>query len=206
MAGNKIYVVRRGRRTGFIYSWAECLESVKGFPGASFKSFTSQADAERWLKEENIITELSEIAEDAICAYTDGSLNKETKRTAYAVWIPRLNYSELVDTTFESCTNNYNELRGILSAVKQFDDRGISGVIVTDSEYAIMAIGEYVIEWERNNELMSRPNGLMIWRIRELLLKTKSRLCHIRSHEGGTDSHSQGNARVDEMAQSLTRG
>jgi ribonuclease HI len=204
MAG-KVYVVRRGRTTGILTTWSDCLESVKGFPGASFKSFSTREAAERWLNEEDLIVDINDIPLATVCAYTDGSYNGHTKRTAYGVWIPALQYSELIDTTNESCTNNYNEIRAILAAVTQFSARGMSGVVVTDSEYAIMAISEYVIEWERHGELMTRPNGTMIWRIRELLIQTKSRLAHIRSHQGGTDRHSLGNDRVDVMVQSVTQ-
>ncbi len=42
----KFYVVWKGKNPGIYKSWAECLEQVKGFNGASFKSFTSIKEAE----------------------------------------------------------------------------------------------------------------------------------------------------------------
>ena len=45
----KVYGVRKGRQPGLYATWAECEQQVKGFPGAEFKSFTSDADARSWL-------------------------------------------------------------------------------------------------------------------------------------------------------------
>jgi len=43
------YAVRKGKATGIFETWDECQEQVKGFAGASYKSFDSKAEAEEWL-------------------------------------------------------------------------------------------------------------------------------------------------------------
>lgn len=45
-ASSRFYAVRVGRSPGIYHSWAECLDQVRGFPKAIFKSFTSLADAD----------------------------------------------------------------------------------------------------------------------------------------------------------------
>lgn len=46
MAGNRrFYVVWEGRDPGVYDSWEECEAQVNGYPGAKYKSFSSQADA-----------------------------------------------------------------------------------------------------------------------------------------------------------------
>lgn len=45
----KFYAVRVGKAPGIYHSWPDCLEQVKGFPKAVFKSFTSLTDAESFL-------------------------------------------------------------------------------------------------------------------------------------------------------------
>ncbi|KAL8642172.1 MAG: hypothetical protein Q9228_001102 [Teloschistes exilis] len=50
----KFYAVRVGFRPGIYHTWADCLEQVKGFKKALFKSFASLTDAERFLAGENI--------------------------------------------------------------------------------------------------------------------------------------------------------
>jgi len=46
MAAKKYYVVWVGQQPGIYTTWAEAERQVKGFPGAKFKSFPSQAEAE----------------------------------------------------------------------------------------------------------------------------------------------------------------
>ncbi|SMR63049.1 unnamed protein product [Zymoseptoria tritici ST99CH_3D1] len=50
----KFYAVRVGKEPGIYHSWAECLDQVRGFPKAMFKSFTSLTDAEKFVKNENV--------------------------------------------------------------------------------------------------------------------------------------------------------
>ncbi|KAI4199651.1 MAG: hypothetical protein LQ350_004442 [Teloschistes chrysophthalmus] len=50
----KFYAVRVGFRPGIYHTWADCLEQVKGFKKALFKSFATLTDAERFLAGENI--------------------------------------------------------------------------------------------------------------------------------------------------------
>ena len=52
-AAPKFYAVRIGFEPGIYHSWAECLEQVRGFPKAAFKSFTSLTDAQAWQKNES---------------------------------------------------------------------------------------------------------------------------------------------------------
>ena len=49
----KFYAVRVGKEPGIYYSWPECLDQVRGFPKAAFKSFTTMADAEAFLNNED---------------------------------------------------------------------------------------------------------------------------------------------------------
>lgn len=48
---NKYYVVWSGHKPGVYENWAECQQQVNGYDKAKFKSFSSQAEAERALKD-----------------------------------------------------------------------------------------------------------------------------------------------------------
>ncbi|KXT05891.1 hypothetical protein AC578_391 [Pseudocercospora eumusae] len=48
----KFYAVRVGKEPGIYHSWAECLDQVRGFPKAMFKSFTSLSEAEAFVNNE----------------------------------------------------------------------------------------------------------------------------------------------------------
>lgn len=79
---SKYYAVRAGRKPGIYLSWPDCQAQTKGFKGAQFKSFESEAEARAYLKdnaiEENMVTiEVDELfTEGLLCAYTDGSFEK----------------------------------------------------------------------------------------------------------------------------------
>lgn len=45
----KFYAVRIGKEPGIYHSWAECLDQVRGWPKAAFKSFTSLTEAQAFV-------------------------------------------------------------------------------------------------------------------------------------------------------------
>ena len=51
MAKQKVYAVRKGKKTGVFTSWDECSASVSGFPGAQYKGFSTKEEAGAWLAE-----------------------------------------------------------------------------------------------------------------------------------------------------------
>jgi len=48
----KFYAVRVGKEPGIYHSWTECLDQVKGFPKAAFKSFTTLVEAQAFVNNE----------------------------------------------------------------------------------------------------------------------------------------------------------
>lgn len=50
----KFYAVRVGKAPGIYHSWNDCLDQVRGFPKAVFKSFASLTDAESFLNNEEV--------------------------------------------------------------------------------------------------------------------------------------------------------
>lgn len=46
---NKFYAVKVGRKPGIYKTWSDCESQVKGFSGALYKSFSSQAEAEAFI-------------------------------------------------------------------------------------------------------------------------------------------------------------
>lgn len=49
MAKFRVYAVKKGRKTGIFYTWAECEAQTKGFSGPVFKGFMSEEEANEWL-------------------------------------------------------------------------------------------------------------------------------------------------------------
>lgn len=49
MTKQKFYAVRAGIRPGIYHTWADCEKQTNGVPGAVFKSFSTQEDADNFL-------------------------------------------------------------------------------------------------------------------------------------------------------------
>lgn len=71
---NKVYCVRKGRKTGKFYTWIECKKQIDGFAGAIYKSFTNEEDADAYLNFE----EKQHDSTDVAIAYVDGSYKAST--------------------------------------------------------------------------------------------------------------------------------
>lgn len=90
----KFYAVKKGRKNGIFTTWKECEDSVKGYPGAEFKSFKTEEEAKEYLtKNPNRKETIKSLKENELgnarssnktilpkgeaVAYVDGSYNKE---------------------------------------------------------------------------------------------------------------------------------
>lgn len=58
----KFYVVWAGHKPGVYDNWDDCLEQVKNFPGARYKSYTSSAEATRAYRQGISASESTELA------------------------------------------------------------------------------------------------------------------------------------------------
>jgi len=54
MVKKKFYAVKVGKTPGIYGTWSEAEEQVKGFPGAVYKSFSTEEDAIRYISCEDI--------------------------------------------------------------------------------------------------------------------------------------------------------
>ncbi len=54
MAKKKFYAVKVGKIPGIYGTWSEAEEQVKGFPGAVYKSFSTEEEAIRYISCEDI--------------------------------------------------------------------------------------------------------------------------------------------------------
>ncbi len=83
MTVKKYYVVKKGKKTGIFRSWAECSEAVKGYPGAEYKSFSNQKEAEDFLNGTGQ-TAVSDVpGPERLLAYVDGSYDDSIKKYAF---------------------------------------------------------------------------------------------------------------------------
>ncbi|WP_447970522.1 ribonuclease H1 domain-containing protein [Nitrospira sp. M1] len=70
----KYYGVRRGRKTGVFFSWPECQRQIVKYPGAEYKSFPTQEEAEAFaFPASSTNSEKSDDAKTIVDIWVDGS-------------------------------------------------------------------------------------------------------------------------------------
>lgn len=99
MAKKKVYAVKKGKVTGLFDTWEKCRAAVHGYPGAEYKSFSTEEEAEIYLgyaaermspdsdmSAKNAGHEKTEEhppGEDGLAAYVDGSFDSSVGRYAF---------------------------------------------------------------------------------------------------------------------------
>ena len=128
----KFYAVRIGRETGVFNNWKDCELQVKGYPGAQYKSFLNIIEAEMYLEDSKITS--TELSEDTLRIYVDGSYSKSQKRAGFGcVFVKNEAILKEVskETTISSNDNLWNvsaEIAGVLYAVEWCIKKKISSI------------------------------------------------------------------------------
>lgn len=133
MAKKKIYVVRKGRNPGFYDNWAECQKNVTGFKGAEFKSFENMAEAEAYMKDEQL--SLEGFDDSKPYAFVDGSFNKAKGIYGWGGFLVENGQRHLIagngnDPTLAAVWNIAGELMGATEAMKMADELKLSEIYI----------------------------------------------------------------------------
>lgn len=120
MAG-KYYAVRVGKTPGIYTSWDACSAMVHGYPGAVYKSFKTQAEAEAFLHEGQ------SHGEDSFplnYAFVDGSYNAATGVYGYGGFLIHDGKKEILqgagnDAEMASMRNVAGEVLGSMAAIQK---------------------------------------------------------------------------------------
>lgn len=134
----KYYAVRKGRTPGIFIDWQKCQESVKGFKGAEFKSFTDETSARRYLLDSNQAQTMSEnIDSDTLIAYTDGSYTP--KYSKYGSGLVILDHNQTIlntgmtagdDPDAISMNNVAGEIQAAILAMEWAIDNSYQNLII----------------------------------------------------------------------------
>ncbi len=154
----KYYAVKVGKVTGVFETWEECEASVKGYPGALYKSFKSEAEAYAymgWSGQQLTFDNLDEVQgqdgplsneqapnEDMpysntvkAVAYVDGSFNEETQTFGYGVVMfykgEELHMKDASkDPDLVDMRNVAGEIKGAMKAMEFAVDNNISNITI----------------------------------------------------------------------------
>lgn len=222
---NKYYVVWVGRQTGIFTDWPSAQQSVDGFAGARYKSFTSRADAEQAFREGSKSvayprrttsssktannTSVSRVADEEVLVdvriYCDGACEPNPGEAGSGVVVYR--QGQLAELWYgmytPNGTNNTAELNALHQALLMAQreiEKGNSVEVLSDSMYSLNCIRTWAAGWEKKG--WKKQDG----EIKNLeiikttyalynLVRDKIRLTHVAGHAG-----IEGNELADRMA------
>ena len=152
MPKQKYYVVWKGRKTGVFTTWRDCERQVKGFVGAQFKAFESEAEADaaylakyedykgksstsgKW-RTASIQPKLPSLCVDAACSGSPGKLEYRGVNTETGEEIFRAG-------PYPNGTNNVGEFLAIVHALTWQAKHNMHVPIYSDSENAILWVNQ----------------------------------------------------------------
>ncbi len=217
VAKKKYYAVRRGRRPGIFRQWYGpdgAQVQVAGFPGAEFKSFGTQTEAEAFLNATPAgAPGTSARDRSVIQVFTDGGAVGNPGPGGYGVVILRPdNEPQELSGGFEWTTNNRMELLGCITALESLP--GEEPVLLhSDSRYLVDAVNKgWARTWRRKG--WKKANGeaalnIDLWkRLLTLLEGRRVELKWVKGHAGHVwnercdrlvhEAIAQGNLGIDE--------
>ena len=198
----KLYAIRKGKVTGIVYSWEECLNATAGYSGAEYRGFNNEDEANAYLNGrelarksngQTIVISKPEVL-DEVNIYTDGSYKDgfvsvgiylETREKSFRFY-------GLVDARQYSSINNIaGELFAVLVGVQLAKDMGYYRLnILYDQD----GVENWVTGgWKANGELQSIYASLM--RQYRIINGLTFNFLYVRGHSG-----IYGNNMADKMA------
>lgn len=222
---NKYYVVWVGRQTGIFTDWPSAQQSVDGFAGARYRSFTSRTEAEQALREgvqsaayprrttpaskaENKDA-LSKVADEDVLVdvriYCDGACEPNPGEAGSGLVVYR--HGQLSQLWYGMYTHNGTNNTAELNALHQallMAQRGIqagnSVEVLSDSMYSLNCIRTWAAGWEKKGwkKQDGEIKNLEIIKAAYLVyntIKDQIRLRHVAGHAG-----IEGNELADRMA------
>jgi len=140
---NKVYAVRKGRRTGIFNSWKECEQQVKGYSGAEYKRFKTFDEAEEYLNYSNKLLCEQEYNSnstimtynDTMIAYVDGSYDDSIRQFGSGIVI-LFNGEEKTfsirgtDESLIDMRNVAGEIKGAEKAMQYAVDNNVNVLII----------------------------------------------------------------------------
>jgi ribonuclease HI len=221
------YAVANGRTNGIFSSWTKCNESIKGFPKAKYKKFTTIDQAEEFIQcyQDTIRQTPTKILFSPITpnmvywggegdsfiadyyVYTDGACSnngRENAKAGIGIFFGVNDTRNVSQPVVGKQTNNVAELIALIETypiISKDIEKGLQIAIVSDSEYAIKSATVYGKKYDAIDWEINIPNKALVNRLYTLYKNLPNiQFIHIRAHTNNTDIHSFGNYNADKLA------
>jgi len=217
MAKRKFYAVAVGRSCGIFTDWPTAEAQVKGFAGAKYKSFESEAEATVWLGDPvyrrreterpagRPVQPLPRQVPGGIVVYTDGGCINNPGPGGYGVVIDHGGERQELSGGFRLTTNNRMEMMAAIAALEELQGFRKPVTLFSDSSYLVNGIEKgWVGKWRNNGWCKSDGKAAMnidLWqRLLHLLDDLKVVFHWVKGHAGN-----EGNEQCDRLAVAMAR-
>lgn len=198
----KYYAVKIGKTPGVYGDWATCKSMVHGYPGAVYKSFPSQKEAEDFIKGHRespkihkVDNILGSLESDQMIAYVDGSYQTKTGRFSYGMVyftdVGMKTEKKAYDLPEEASHRNVaGEVHGAIAAMERAIELGKTKLQL---HYDYMGIEMWAIGAWKTNTQLTKSYSAYCNSIRQ---KLSVNFVKVAAHSGDT---------YNEMADSLAK-
>ena len=151
----KFYAVKVGRVPGVYRTWGECQKQVSGYPGALFKSFPSDKEAQEYVagKAGQAAVAAAELTPIRYNIFVDGSYYNKRYSWAFVVYDgdAQIHAGSGLGTDDEAAVihNVAGELEATVQAIRWAEREGIRPILI---HHDYIGISEWAIgKWKTNN-------------------------------------------------------
>ncbi|RSL31650.1 ribonuclease H [Salibacterium salarium] len=168
-AKKKYYVVWKGRQPGIYDNWSDCEKQVKGYAGASFKSFKTKEEAKQAYETGSPSAAPSSNSEADSSSYIENSVSVDVGSHGNPGFVEYKGvYTKNGEVLFshpgiQMGTNNLGEFLAIVHALQYLADKGSDIPVYTDSDTAIIWVGKA----KANSSLKRTKETEEIWNLVE---------------------------------------
>jgi ribonuclease HI len=212
----KVYAVFQGNQPGLYHSWEDASEQIKGFKGAKYKSFPSEAEAIAWLREcvlqakEPVAPQLIDLikrnlgtsgggattrqpgSHGKIIIHTDGGASPNPGVGGYGVVLQKGSRRKELSAGYTHTTNNRMEMMAVIVALQALNEPS-SVILYTDSKYIVDSVTKrWVYGWRSRGWKKSdgkRPENIDLWEmLLALLEKHDVEFNWVKGHAGNPEN------------------
>jgi ribonuclease HI len=206
------YAVAAGHQIGIFLTWAETQTQIKGYKGAVYKKFPSEAEAQTFIDINQSTQSLNTDTPTTTTnfdyyVYTDGSCINNGKPNAKAgmgVYFGPDDPRNVSRSITGKQSNNTGELTALIAAhhlIKADATAGKRIAVISDSKYGIRCATSYGKKCAASDWAEDVPNKDLVKLAYDLYSASPNiTLIHVLAHTHKTDIHSVGNAEADRLA------
>lgn len=137
---------------------------------------------------------------ETITVYTDGGVRNNQSRENVGAWAYAMTYKNKLKEDWKvekNTTNNIQELKAVIEALKAIKTRNIPIEIYTDSQYVCSGVNEWMKGWKKKGWKTSAKKpvkNVELWKELDKLIERQET---INIHKVLGHSNVEGNERVD---------